>query len=143
MQSTPNTPNAARGVTWSALLVMLILQGIGAIAGGAAFVAAPDGRIMGMPLTMLAGSPFTDYLIPGLFLLIILGIGPLAIVYGLVRRRRWAWPAAVLLGPTLLVWLIIQFTIVGFAWLQVIYAGVALVILLLALWPSTRHAAGW
>ena len=54
-----------------ALMALLLLQGISGIAGGVALVAAPDGRIMQMPVSYLDGSPFSDYLIPGLILSLI------------------------------------------------------------------------
>lgn len=137
----PSVPRRALGLI--VLAIVLVLQGIVAVAGGASLVAAPDGSIMGMPVAWLDGSPFRDYLIPGLFLLVVLGLAPLVIAYGLLKRQRWAWPAAVLVGGALLVWLTVQYTIVGFAWLQAVYAVVGLVILLLALLPGVRRAAGW
>ena len=51
-----------------------------------------------MPLSMLEGSPFKDYLIPGLILLVVLGLFPLVVLYGLVRRRRWGWWLSIAVG---------------------------------------------
>ena len=45
-------------------MVFLAIQAVGAIAGGIGLVQDPVDNI-GMPLSMLEGSPFTDYLMPG------------------------------------------------------------------------------
>ncbi len=56
----------------------LIILGLGALAGGLALVTAPDGSNMGFDVGLLAGSPFDDYLIPGLILGGLFGVGSLA-----------------------------------------------------------------
>ena len=59
-------------------LVQGILQmmiGVGALASGALMVAATDGRIMQLPLDMLKGSPFQNFLIPGIILFLVHGVG--------------------------------------------------------------------
>jgi hypothetical protein len=49
-------------------IVLEILLGIGAVGGGSMFILAPDGHLLGMPLKMLAGTPFHSFLVPGLLL---------------------------------------------------------------------------
>lgn len=58
------------------LVGVLVFQAISGLAVGIALAAAPDGSIMRMPLSLLEGSPFTDFLIPGLVLGIVLGVLP-------------------------------------------------------------------
>src|SRR5690554_4630226 len=50
------------------LIALLLLLAVNALAGGAALVAEPSGRLLGMPVSLLAGSPFEDYLVPGVIL---------------------------------------------------------------------------
>ena len=53
-------------------IVLGILQafiGLGAIGGGFMLVKDPSGFALGVPLNFLEGSPFQDFLIPGIFLL--------------------------------------------------------------------------
>ena len=69
------------------LLVLLLIQGLGGLAGGLSLTLRPDGSIMKMPLSYLDGSPFSDFLIPGLILLLVLGVLPLVAVAGLWMRR--------------------------------------------------------
>jgi len=59
------------------LLFLLLFLGMSALVGGSGLVADPSGAAIGLPLDLLRGSPFGDYLVPGLVLLIVLGAGPL------------------------------------------------------------------
>lgn len=97
---------------------------------------------MGIPLDWLQGSPFDDYLIPGVVLLTLLGIVPLLVARGLWTGRRWAWAAALLVGSTLIIWLGVEIAVIGYQAeppLQVIYGIVALTILGSALAPPVRE----
>ena len=46
---------------------------------------------MQMPLEMLAGSPFSNYLLPGLILCIVLGLGAFFVLACLFARPDWGW----------------------------------------------------
>jgi hypothetical protein len=50
---------------------------------------------MGMSLSYLDGLPIHSYLLPGIWLLTVMGAGPLVIVYGLWVRPAWRWTAAI------------------------------------------------
>ncbi|MEO7530768.1 MAG: hypothetical protein ABIS69_05135, partial [Sediminibacterium sp.] len=56
------------------MLVLLAFLGIGAIGGGIVFMISPDGKMMGIPLSILDQSPFNNFLIPGIILFLILGL---------------------------------------------------------------------
>ena len=47
-----------------------------------------------MPLEMLAGSPFSNYLLPGLILCIVLGLGAFFVLACLFTRPDWGWARA-------------------------------------------------
>ena len=55
--------------------------GIGAIGGGFMLVKDPSGKALGVPLSFLEGSPFRDFLIPGIFLLTVNGVGSMIGAY--------------------------------------------------------------
>lgn len=76
------------------LSLSLLLLGVGGIYGGTIFLADPSGGLMGMPVSYLDGLPIHDYLLPGLWLLAVMGICPLVILYGLWARPIWHWTAA-------------------------------------------------
>ena len=83
-------------------LVLEVLLSLGALGGGLVLMIAPSGEIMPLPVSALAGSPFDTYLMPGLILFGVLGLGPL-VAAGLPlaptsaragrRLRRWSWSA--------------------------------------------------
>ncbi len=124
------------------LLVLLIVQGVGAIGGGLSLTMAPDGSIMRMPTSFLEGSPFDDYLIPGLILLLVLGVLPLATAVGLWLRRRWAWYAAVTVGAGLIIWILVQITIIPYDILQAVFGAVGVAIFVVSLLRPVRRFCG-
>lgn len=99
------------------LIVLQLFLGIGAIAGGLAFVIDPTGGLLQMPVTMLERSPFNNFLIPGLLLITLLGIVPLIVTSALIRR--WDWPLAEKLNV---------FADKHWSWTYTLYTGFALII---------------
>jgi hypothetical protein len=96
-------------------IVLEIFLGIGALFGGIQFILAPDGHLLGVPLSMLAGTPFHTFLVPGLLLFTFVGLGPM-VAAALTARRRAIGPlAAFAVGLTLMVWITVE---------MVIFAGV-------------------
>jgi len=123
------------------LAAALLFQGLSGLVGGTSLVMDPTGGVLHMPLSWLEGSSFKDYLIPGLILLTALGAFPLAALYGVCRRRRWAWRAASTVGVALVIWIGIEIHIIGYVSsppLQLIYGSLGAGVLLLALLPSVR-----
>jgi hypothetical protein len=67
------------------LLILLFFQALSAIFGGGALVLDPSGGLLQMPLELLQHSPFPNYFLPGLFLLVVLGVVPLITFIGLPK----------------------------------------------------------
>lgn len=135
--TSPHRPAALHG-----LLLVLSFQGLSGLAGGFGLIADPSGEALGIPVGWLEGSPFADYLVPGIVLLTLLGVGPLFVVYGLWTGRRWAWTGSLLVGLGLLVWLAVQVAVVGYRSeppLQAVYAGVGVAMVGLTLTKSVRE----
>ena len=132
-----------------ALIVFCAIQAVSGLAGGLGLVLSPDGSFMQFPADGLEGTPFSDFLIPGLILLIVLGVYPLIVVYGLWRRQSWGWWGAGVLGVGLVIWLVVEVILLGSSLLEsgagfaigfwVGYGVVAVIILLLAVLPATRR----
>jgi hypothetical protein len=66
------------------LVVLLVFWGLGAIGGGVFLAKAPDGSAIGFELDLLDGTPFPDFLLPGI---ILAGLGVAAVVLAGVLGR--------------------------------------------------------
>jgi hypothetical protein len=112
------------------LLVFLSLSGL----FGIIFLIDPSGALVEMPLSHLDKLPIDTFFLPGLYLLIVYGIGSAVIAYGLLRQLFWAPVAGLLLGLVLIGWVIGQIILLGEpAMLQYIYLTVGVAIFLLSL----------
>ena len=118
----------------------LVVLGLGAVAGGAALVASPDGSGMGFSTSILAGSPFPDFLVPGLILGGLFGVGSLATAFAGWRQARWAPFVAFGLGSGQMIWIVVQVAIIReLSFLHPTMFGIGLVIAAAAVawgWPT-------
>lgn len=96
-----------------ALGVLQIFIGITAVMGGFGLVSDPSGTKMDVPLALLKNSPFTDYFIPGLVLLIVNGAGN--VLAGIVTflRNRYAGILAIFLGTFLTLYMATEVWFIG------------------------------
>ena len=92
-------------------MVLEIFLGIGALFGGIQFILAPDGHLLGVPLRMLAGTPFHSFLVPGLLLFTFVGLGPMMAAAFTARRRAIGPLAALAVGLTLMGWITVEMVI--------------------------------
>jgi uncharacterized membrane protein len=105
-----------------ALGSLQVFIGLGALAGGFGLVADPSGDSMGLPISFLDGSPFDDFLIPGIFLLTVNGIGTMIGAGLTFFRRRFAQEIAIVLGSILVAWIVIQVSIIrSLSWMHYLY----------------------
>lgn len=124
------------------LLVLIIFQGLSALLGGIGMILDPSGKSQKIPISLLDGSPFSNFLIPGLILFIVLGLYPLVVFYGLLKKLKWSWFAAFVLGGALIIWIVVEIIMIGYQSqppLQLIYGIIGLIILFTALLPSVRR----
>lgn len=139
------------------LICSLSFQAVSAIFGGLVLVWDPTGNLIQMPLSLLKYSPFHDFLIPGLILLVLLGVYPSIIVYGLSTRKvlkvmdilniyrdqHWTWSASLYVGIMLIFWINVEIIIVGYGhFIQSFYSFWGLIVLILALLPRVKNYLG-
>ena len=135
------------------LIFFLLFLAFGGLYGGIAMLLDPSGASLDMA-GILPLLPVSSFLLPGLFLLLVMGVTPIVLAYALLARpewdglarwlggngRYWAWNATLLLSLTLAIWLMVQGWLIGFQWpIQYVTAVNALLILLLALTPGVRR----
>ncbi len=89
-------------------IILLALLGALAIGGGSLLILAPSGKSMQFPLELLDGTPFTNYLLPGLILFFSIGVLSLIIAV-LIFKKAPRYPRWIILeGLILLGWLSIE-----------------------------------
>lgn len=135
------------------LAVLLAFQGLSGLGGGAILVIDPSGGLLGLPLSVLRRGPFADFLVPGVILLLVLGVLPAVTAVALWVRPRWravgwleralgehwSWVCAIAVGLGLLIWLAVESWVVGPSALLVLYGVLALAVIAVASMPGTRR----
>lgn len=128
--------SSSRPVPLFFLIGGLLFQGISGLGGGGALVWNPTGTLLQRPLDLLERSPFADYLVPGLILFTVLGIGPLIVAVGLWKRHSWAWYGAGAIAGGLIIWIAVEIWMIGYhpqPPLQLTYGLLGVVLLILTL----------
>jgi hypothetical protein len=105
---------------WTGTLQVLV--GIGAVVSGIIFILDPDGSNLGLSVEVLKESPFEDFLIPGITLLSINGIGSILGSFFSFKRRLLAGQITMILGVAMVIWISAQvYWISWISWLQPVY----------------------
>jgi hypothetical protein len=115
---------------------LLAFGAINAVAGGYYGLSGAPG----VPLKWLAGSPFKDYFIPSLILFVVVGGAFLFAAVAVFARSRLARVSALGAGVVVLVWIAVQFAIIGrVSWMQpaTLIAGILVLMLAWLMPPST------
>ncbi len=137
-----DVPRRELGAAGKTAIAFLVLLGVGALAGGVSLVAKPDGSVMQFDPAILAGSPFSDFLVPGLILGGLFGIGALAVVVMGLRHSPLAPFLAFALGCAQMIWIIVELAIIkDMSFLHPTFFAVGLVIALAAVpwgWPALQ-----
>jgi hypothetical protein len=136
------------------LIVLLAFLGLSAIGGGGALIVSPSGKLLGgLPVSILEHSPFTDFLVPGIILFLILGLTPCLLVYALLKKPAnkfaeyfnffkdmyWAWSFSIYVAFALIIWIQVETMFVqGVGWVQTFYMLYAIPVILVALLPQVR-----
>lgn len=116
-----------RLIYWTTL-VLLLVNGTGALFGGFQLVTDPSGGTLQMPLSFLQHSPFDNYLIPGIILFTANGLLSIMtgvfVVMKLPQAGRWVAVQGIILSG----WIIVQMLM-----LQIFYPPLHLTFLLIGL----------
>src|SRR3954464_1461822 len=114
------TMRTRRPATVGREAALLAFLAIGGFTGGLSFVIDPTGARLGAKLAWLEKTPVRDFLLPGLFLLVVYAIGSVTLIVGLVWRpapgvlrpidatlhHHWAWVGTIAMGVTLVAWIV-------------------------------------
>lgn len=99
-----------------------IFVGMGALSGGLPLMSNPDGSSQGLTLDLLANTPFDDFLIPGILLFSVIGVGNLSASFFSLKFKEQAGLLGVMFGVALIIWILAQMYFIGFSnWFQPIF----------------------
>jgi hypothetical protein len=144
LRRVPAIPRPELHLAGKVTVASLIVLGVGALAGGIALVARPDGSVMHVDPALLAGSPFTDFAIPGLILGGLFGIGSLVVAAMGLAHARLAPFLAFGIGCGQMMWIVMELAIINeLSFLHPMFFGVGLLIAVAAVpwgWPTFQ---GW
>jgi hypothetical protein len=106
-----------------------------------------DAEGLGAKADWLDGSPFPDYRIPGLVLLIVIGGGMVATALLALRRSRFAGLGALAMGAVLVSWGVVETATIGYqGTAQIVLLSVWVVVPALPLlklgWDATKPTFG-
>ncbi len=136
--------NSKKALHWT-LVVLLVFLGLTSVAGGIGLLTGG-----GAPgLELLRGSPFSDYTIPGLSLMILVGGAGLVAAILVIRRHRLGLVAAGLAGFDMVFFEIVEIQVIGHQTAAALFfqgfgivLGLAIMLLAATLWSlDRRHPA--
>jgi len=93
--------------------VIQFLVGLGAVICGAMLIAVPTGTLLQMYPDMLKGTPFADFLVPGMILFLVIGIGQLVGGILTLRKHLLSGYLGAVLGFGLMIWIFVQVNMIG------------------------------
>ena len=115
------------------LFILISFIAVTSTLSGILMISKPNGEILNLPINLLEGTPFKDFLVPGLLLTIIVGgVNLLAVFYNIQRHpNRYNW--AITGGIVIIGWIISQMLLIRtLHWLHFIYVGIGFLIILIA-----------
>ena len=126
-QSTVKTEGRPTAVNWT--IGVLIFLGVTALGGGIEMLLFYEGNEY-LPAELIERTPFDTFIVPGLVLGVVFGLGSLFVAWGVWRRseirlmrwierltdHHWAWAGAVLLGIGFTLWMVIEIQMLGPPW---------------------------
>jgi hypothetical protein len=133
------------------LYASMLFMAISGIFGGVSLLIDPSGNILQLSISLLENTLFKNYLVPGIILLLFLGLLPSFVFYGLIskrknrianrlnlyRKRHWAWTFSVYIGIIQIIWIDVQVMLIGGGYtIQTVYALLGVLILIITLTPE-------
>jgi hypothetical protein len=127
-----------RGLRRTLLLDLNLFLGFTAVAGGVALLVG----WINVPVSSLAGSPFSDYTVPAVLLTVVIGGSALLAARLVHLGKGVGLPASAVAGGAIIVFEIVEWSVIGFSWLQAAYMAIGVLIVSLAVWLRMAQVVG-
>jgi hypothetical protein len=114
------------------LFILICFVALTAFSCGLIMVSNPGEKVLGLALDVLNPTPFKNFMVPGIFLTLVGTVNLTAAFFNLQRSaNRYNW--AIAGGVMITGWIIVQMILIQtLYWLQFIYLGAGLLIILIA-----------
>lgn len=113
-------------VNW-VLFVLHVIVGVGAMAGGWAAISNPQAPL-GVDIVILKNSPFSDFLIPGIILFGVIGLGNIFSAITMYLKSRFQGYISSVFSWALVIWIIVQCIMINsVVFLHVLFFAIGLV----------------
>jgi hypothetical protein len=131
------------------LFILLLMLGINALMAGLLMIIQPNGSLLQISPVHLKDSMFNSFIFPGLLLFMFNGVFPLLALVGLLFKPKWvwanafniypdkywAWTYSLFSGIILIFWVTVQITMIPYFWLQPLFIGLGLLIIIFTMMP--------
>jgi len=136
------------------LILSVTIEAIGAIYGGINLMNDPSGDSIKLPITLMEGTIFSSYLIPGIILFLLLGFFPLFLIFPLIykpnwpvinglniyKSYHWVWTYTVYTAIMLIIWINVQMMVLGTgSVIQGTFGLLGVFILVISLTPGAKR----
>ncbi|MDQ0196216.1 hypothetical protein [Paenibacillus wynnii] len=143
-----------RPVAVTLLYILQAFLGLGAIGGGLVLIIDPSGEMIGMPVSILERSPFSNFLLPGILLMLVFGLLPMLVLYGLTKRPEWkfadrlnpfkdlhsSWALSLYIGFGQIIWIMVEtYMVNAVEVIHVFYMSLGLLIQVVTLLPVVQR----
>lgn len=113
-------------------LLLLMVNGFGAIYGGYSLMLDPTGQSLQLPLNFLESTPFSNYFFPGVILFFANGVFSLAIALLILIRASLYRSLVIFQGCILVGWIVVQMAMVRMSYfLDYIFGGIGIALIIL------------
>ena len=130
----------------------MVLLFANAFYGGISFILEPDGSLLKIDTEWLNRTPFKNFFIPGILLILFMGVLPVIALIGLFTKKklrflsalncfpekRWGWTFALYSGIITNIWIIVQQLFTEYFVLQPVIAAVGMLIIITSLLPRVQ-----
>ncbi len=120
--------------------ILLLFNALTALYGGALLIADPTGGLLEMPLSMLSGSLFKNFLTPGIFLFATIGLFSLLLYLAMFIKKE-TYPTLIMAqGAIIEAWLAVQVLSIPYRhFLQLVYCSIGFLLIAIGLIQMRLH----
>ncbi|MBN1181129.1 MAG: hypothetical protein JXB49_02505 [Bacteroidales bacterium] len=135
--------NSAKQIKIFTILLIIVefFNGLSGLAGGYGLIADPSAASLGMEISWLEGTPFKNYLLPGIVLFTFNGLGNTIAAILSLMKNKYMNELAGFFGIGMMIWVASQVLWIGYKnFLQPLYFSTGLVQALLGIiiWNKMR-----